>query len=521
MSDRFDKHLIGKEISEWVVELVSNKSKQSDTLALHLLGTLFTVNKKAELQFDGYQANEFIKKSAKEIGQQLGLTVVELFEKKLTDVLEINDNDKWSNIWRSAIAEHKQNSRHHDTNDIVLKLYRDSLLGYFQSNQTVESNEKIIDMLSSDYQTIKRIGIYIANECFGSIDERTVGLVIDRNHFNDKYRHELWHFLNKNFAQFNKVQKKSVIESISTLDVINDETGAIEDKPTAYKQSNWYAAIKGTSNVENINYQKCIEITGAEPDHPDFSYYTSSAVIVNESPLTITELAVMLEKPPELVTFLNEYEHTGRFREPGLEGLVETFGALVSLDDCNTLKNLDHFIALKPHYLNKIFSSYSKLWSGKQQRNWDNLWPKLLDFSHKLFQNDLFWQPQGNNDSRPFIGNKHWVVSSYCQLVESGCEKDERAFDLNLAETVKKTLELILHRESGSDFNNDSDAVSVAINSPRGRCLEAYFKLALYQCRNTEKDSEDHQNIWAVYEPIFSDELNKPATANEYEFITL
>jgi hypothetical protein len=531
LSDRFDKHLVGKEVSEWMVELVNNKNEQSDTFALYLLDTLFTINSvedkysknklEAVLQLDGYQANEFVKKSANAIGEQLGLAAVELFEKKFTEVLEINGNDKWSNIWRNAIAEHKQNSRNDDADDIVLKLFRDSLLGYFQSDQTEESNSKLIEVISSEYQTIKRIGIYVVNECFDNIDEQTANLVIERNHFNDKYRHELWHFLNKNFAQLNETQQTSVLESISALTVTNDETGAIEDKPTAYKQSNWYAAITDVSEVANVNYQKCIEITGVEPDHPDFSCYTSGGAVVNESPLSVTELAVMLENPIELVTFLNEYVHVGHFREPGLEGLVETFGALVSLDDCFVLNNLEHFIDLKPHYVDQIFSAYAKLWSDKKQRSWDTLWSKLLTFSHNLFQKESFWQSSDNKESGPFIGDKHWVVSSYCRLVESGCENSEHAFDLSLAETVKNTLELILNNESGSDFNNDSDAVSVAINSPRGRCLEAYFKLALFQCRNVEKDSDDRQKIWVTYEQVFTDELNKPASANEYEFITI
>jgi hypothetical protein len=247
----------------------------------------------------------------------------------------------------------------------------------------------------------------------------------------------------------------------------------------------------------------------------------SGGVVVHESPLTVSELAVILEEPIKLVQFLNEYDHVGHFGDPGVEGLVKTFGALVSLEDCTVLNNLEHFIDLKPHYLNEIFPSYSKLWSDKKQRTWDNLWPKLIDFARTLFEQDSFWQSPENNDSSPFIGDKNWVVSSYCRLVESGCEKDERAFDINLSAKIKHTLELILAHVDGSHFDNDSDAVSIAINSPRGRCLEAYLKLALHQCSNVEKDSDEHQNIWAAYEPVFSNELNKPSTANEYEFITL
>jgi hypothetical protein len=530
LEDSFDKHLVGKEISEWVVELVSHNDHQSNTLALHLLDALFTIKsaegrylnkQEALLQLDSYQTNEFVKKSADTFGKQLGLPAVELFESKFTEVLEINGNDKWSNIWRNAIPEHKQNSRNDDAEDIVLKLFRDSLLGYFQSDQTPESNKKLNDIISSDYQTFKRVGIYVASECFDSINKATVNLIIDNTNFNDKYRHELWHFLNKNFAQLNEAQQTSVIDSISGLIVTNGETGVTEDKSTAYKQSNWFFAIKDVSDAANTNYQLCFEVTGIEPDHPDFSFYTSVGAVVDVSPLSVSELAVMLEEPTELIKFLNEYENVGHFNEPGIEGLVETFGALVLLDDSDVLNNLGYFIDLKPHYLNEIFSSYSKLWAEKKQIAWDIMWPKLLSFSYTLFQKDSFWQSADNDESGPFIGDKNWVVSSFCRLVESGCEKEARAFDLSLSETVKNTLELILNKQNGSDFKNDSDAVSIAINSPRGRCLEAYIKLALYQCKNVENNSSEFQSIWATYEPVFSNEMNRSAAKNEYEFITI
>jgi len=531
LSDKFDRHLIGEEVSEWVLELIEVNTAQSITFAIDLLNKLFTINsiegrytnnkQEAVLNFDDYLASEFAKHSAFSIGERLGLAAVNLFEHKLKEVLDINRNDKWSNIWRNAIPDHKQNNRNNDADDIILKLFRDSLLGYLKSPPDNKASEILSEIIRSDYETIKRIGIYVAGEQFEKIDVPVVDLVINSNHFNDKYRHELWHFLNKNFYKLSEQQQTSVIDAISLLTVTNEESGAVLDKPTAYKQSNWYAAIKDVNDIAQAKYQSCIDITGVDPDHPDFSCYMSSGVVVNVSPLSVSELAVMLENPDELVSFLNEYNQVSHFNEPGIEGLVNSFEKLVLLDNCEVLNNLAAFVELKPHYLNKIFTAYSKLWTDKAQRSWSELWPKIIDFSTILFNKGLFWESLANTESGPFIGDKHWVISSYCRLIESGCENDERAFNLDLANIVKNTLEIILCREIGENFSNDSDAVSIAINSPRGRCIEAYVKLALYQHRNVEKDSEAHKQIWAAYEPIFNDELKKTNSDNEYEFITI
>lgn len=531
LNDKFDRYLVNKEISEWMLELININTEQSVSFAIFLLDKLFAIHSvegryadkkhEAVLGFDDYQAGKFIEENAAALGEKLGLVAVNLCEQKLKEVLDINRNDKWSNVWRNAIPEHKQNSRHNDADDIVLKLFRDALLGYVKEDSDNNANEKLTELINSDYQTIIRVAIYVASEYFEKLEQQVITLVIQPNHFNDKYRHELWHFIHKNFSSLLAEQQKSVIAAIESLNVTDEETGVLLDKPTAYKQSNWFAAIKDENEVTQAKYQACVEITGVEPNHPDFSFYMGGGIAVDVSPLSVSELAVMLEDIDSLIHFLNEYKEVGHFNEPGIEGLVNTFEELVLLDSCEILNNLDKFIELKPHYLDKIFSAYLKLWTDKAQRPWNELWPKIINFAAKLFNKDSFWNSVDNTDSGPFIGDKHWVISSYCRLVESGCEKDERSFDLELTNDVKNTLELILSKESGEDFNDKSDAVFVAINSPRGRCLETYVKLALYQSRNVEKDSREQKEIWAAYQPTFDNELNKPETANEYEFITI
>ncbi|QPB83151.1 hypothetical protein CWC22_009185 [Pseudoalteromonas rubra] len=531
LNDKFDRYLVNKEISDWMLKLIEINTEQSVSFATFLLDKIFEIHSvegrysdkkyEAVLGFGDYQAGKFVDENALALGEKLGLLAVNLCEQKLKEVLDINRNDKWSNVWRNSIPEHKQNRRHNDTGDIVLKLFRDALLGYVKQDSDNKANGKLIELISNDYQTIKRVAIYIAGECFEKLDKEVVNFVIQPNHFNDKYRHELWHFIHKNFSSLQAEQQQSVIEAIESLSVTEEHTGVLLCKPTAYKQSNWFAAIKDENRVTQEKYRVCVDITGVEPDHPDFSCYMSGGVAVDVSPLSVSELAVMLEDIDSLIHFLNEYKEVGHFNEPGIEGLVNTFEELVLLDSCEILNNLDVFIDLKPHYLHKIFSAYSKLWADKALRPWNELWPKIIHFAGKVFNEASFWDSVDNVDSGPFIGDKHWVVSSYCRLVEAGCENDERAFELELTDDVKNTLELILNKESGEDFNDNSDAVSIAINSPRGRCLEAYVKLALYQCRNVGKDSEERKRIWAGYQPTFDNELGKPHAAGEYEFITI
>ncbi|EOV9520726.1 hypothetical protein ACN5SO_000472 [Vibrio parahaemolyticus] len=155
LNDKFDRYLVNKEISEWMLELIDINTEQSVSFAIFLLDKLFEIHSiegryadkkhEAVLGFDDYQAGKFVEENASALGDKLGLLAVNLCEKKLKEVLDINRNDKWSNVWRNAIPEHKQNSRHNDTDDIVLKLFRDALLGYVKKDSDNKANDKLTE----------------------------------------------------------------------------------------------------------------------------------------------------------------------------------------------------------------------------------------------------------------------------------------------------------------------------------------------------------------------------------------
>jgi len=65
-----------------------------------------------------------------------------------------------------------------------------------------------------------------------------------------------------------------------------------------------------------------------------------------------------------------------------------------------------------------------------------------------------------------------------------------------------------------------SDAVSISINSSRGRCLEAIINLVLFTCRNHKKNGINHLEAWEQFQEIFDLELKKSSNG-EYEFATL
>lgn len=519
LDDRFDRYMVARELGEWLEQLLDTQDAHSHQLAILLLDKLFLIaevdskydanKKEPTLRIDNYHANLLVGKVATKAAETLGLQVVELFEEKLSHVLDINGNDKWSVIWRHAIEEHEQNSGRDDVVDILLKSYRDALFTWYKAERSDVSETYLVNALESKYQVIQRTAIYVVSEVYDFIKSDTVSKIIVPAFFKDMYRHELWLLLNEHFNKFDEPLKQATLQIIENKSS-KDDVGNVKEIPTAYQQSLWLSAVKDQDVDAKLLYDARVAITGKEPEHPEFSSYSSVSVGAGESPVSLVELKIMLQEPEKLVIFLNGYEHVGHFGEPGIEGLVKAFGELVEAEGGEIFKYSQQLLSLEPHYLHEIFAAFDKSWNANKALNWTCIWPELLKFANEILSQKSFWDTPENEPYGAFIGDSHWVVSKLSHLIEAGCKKDDHAFGHENITTAKEVLELILHKQLGEEFELDADAVSVAINSPRGQCIEAYINLALYQCRNLKGSPADHIAAWKGYEPVFSNELTKP-----------
>ena len=145
----------------------------------------------------------------------------------------------------------------------------------------------------------------------------------------------------------------------------------------------------------------------------------------------------------------------------------------------------------------------------------------MFGFISSLIDGDDFWSDENAKQRDDFIANRHSVVGSIARLVEAGCKSDEHAFSKELNGRAKSILATLLNKQPGEDFSVDCDAVSVAINSARGQCLEALINLTLRACRlQNRSNSGVHASAWKSFEDCYDKELDRPSR-NEFEFATL
>lgn len=526
LDDPYERGLAADELGENLLPKLLGGDEQSTALALNLIDKMFSVSfveekvgsyggKKALLRFDSWHAKKIVGKVALLSGERVGINAVKVFESKLVAVLEGLNNDSWSSIWRGAIEEHDQNQEADDSEDILIAACRDCLLGAVE-NDLRSSEEYLRQALVSKYQTLRRLAIYVVDQKFTQLNGLTE-CVIAADHFSDNLRHEVWHFLKRNYPQFHDAQKNEVLEIIESLNIYADD-GGLAKGPTAYRRSVWLSAVKDADKEASALYQKYIETTNTEPEHADFASYVSVGWVGHESPFPVDELLALPIK--ELIEKINSYEDPDLLGEPGLEGLVKAFKNVVKSRANEFYPELDKFSNLDLAFIYEVIEAYGELWSENSAIQWKDIWPSLLDYCAGVVNDKEFWSEENAKQRERHLANRHWVVGSIARLIEEGTKSDEHAFEPSLLPKAKEILLLLLSNQEGDDFENESDAVSVAINSPRGHCIEALVNHSLRSCRLADKEKKEHSGAWQEYEPVYNDELRR-SERGEYEFSTL
>ena len=530
LDDKYDRELVAQEIGEkWLPKLLELSDDHSLKIATKLLTLLYKVifveqkfNKKiiteSKMRFDSYIANKINKKVAYLAGEKLGHEVVSVFDTLLKSILLKLNNDSWSFLWQPAIDEHEQNEDRNNAENFIICAYRDSLNGYLRTKPE-EASKYIARMLKEKYQTIHRLAIYAVSKNFylfhDFIDE-----VIKEEYLDSNYRHEMWHLLSCNYQCFRENQKQKVLELILNITRTDDE-GKINESATAYSKAEWLAAIENHGNEEKRLYKENVGIAKAVPDHPDFSSYMSVGSVGHESPIPLEELQVLSIE--ELVKVLKTYKGPDNFFKPGIKGLAKTFKQIVKATPLKFYNKLTRFSKLDLAYIYEIIEAYRDLWTEKAQLPWDDIWSYLLDFCLDVIKQSRFWDSKNKKQRKHFVANRYWIVSGIGRLLEDGTKSDDHAFSKEYLQKSEDIITLLLKNEKGNKYKIDSNAVSISINSPRGRCLIALINLTLRSCRlSDESNNKDHSEVWTHFQSIYDAELNRADIQKpEYEFVTL
>ena len=526
LDDPYDTALVAEEIGEgWLPQLIEDGGEHARALATRLIGLLYQVRlvdqafggfdmKEASFRIDSDSLRDITQKIASQAGGVLGRECLAVFHTQLSAALLGEGSDAWSELWQPAIEDHQQNEHCDECTNILVKAYRDALLGYV-TQSPVEARQFLNSILSDQYQTVRRIAIYVITEEFG-IYRNLLKEILSPEYFVANYRHEVWGLLHRYYKEFSAEERAKVKEIV--LDITcKDEDGKPIESGSAYERATWLAAIRSLGSEEEELYRREVAVAGIEPDHPSFSSVRRSGPVVRNSPVPLEAFAGMeVEQIIELLAVQDA--NTPR---QDIEGMSGALREAVKTSPLKFQSQLSGFLDLRLTFVRQVVEAYRELWAQHEELPWGQVWPNLLKFCLNLVSREEFWCEVSENPIEMERVDRYEILRLIPILIEDGTKSDTTAFDAENLPAAERILSELLRQEPGEEYEIGSDAVTFAINSPRGRTLLALINLTLRSCRLADQVESHHRKVWERFEPVYDSEFQRAATENEYEFITL
>ncbi|MCX7110122.1 MAG: hypothetical protein NTX45_08330 [Proteobacteria bacterium] len=469
---------------------------------------------------DDHWLKKFIGHHAQVLGQKLGEKAAAVFHGRLQEVFGKGSRFRFSYLFRAAVEEHPQNHVWNAAENCMVEGLRDLLLGWIDTN-TDAASEYVKALLADELEIARRIALHVIDNRWSRLSnlfEEVLRCCL----FEGGHRHELYWLLSNHFAEMMETQQASVIKAIRNLPVHQEAED--QDYSRRACQRAWLSAIIGKGCKEADQWFAALgsgENAVGLSKHPDLLSYIETSWGSGHSPYQIHEL-IAFAKDGCLIEALNNFQPTGRWDEPSIESLVSILEEAVQAEPILFLQTLFAFLKAQPPYQYGILSGFKKLWdkpaSNTTNIDWDNAWEQIIKFLEELLSSEGFWT-EDIVEYDVMTPNRNWIPPMVADLLHAGSRNDLHAYAPDLLPKSKELIELLLVKVTPENEVSD-DPMTQAINSAKGKAIEALFSLALRVCRLADQSTGSHNEAWEDLKPIFDNEMSKCKESN-YEFSTL
>jgi hypothetical protein len=458
---------------------------------------------------DDFWLGEILKHHAREIGRKAGRDATEVMAGRVREVFSTPMRRDYSTLFRPAIEDDAQNYQWRSVENRVIEGLRDVLLGW--SDEDPDSAREVIEtMIGEGLQIIRRVGVYIVAQNWMNMNDLYAEVVVPG--LFTRHSHEVYHLLQDHFAEMSPVQQAATVKAIETLP--NSGHGDDPELLRRHSQYRWLSAISGKGYAPA--YRLFAELD-ADPkigklgDHPDFdSYITTGWVGPGPTPYTPEELVALIQAN-DLVNKLNSFAPANDWRGPTTDGLTSALENAARTNPDIFLAELTQFLSAKPIYQHAVINGLRGAWDAKTDANWERGWGQIVSLFEQLTNDEHFWQQRDDDQRR--------VVTVIADSLHAGTKEDEHAYDPSLLSRTQTIIACLLQHEPGIETAAD-DAMTQALNTAKGRIIEALYSQALRAARVSDQQHGTHSETWKAISPVFDIELAKCTNAN-YEFSTL
>jgi hypothetical protein len=419
----------------------------------------------------------------------------------------------WSWVFRPAVEDHEQNHDWRSADNCLVEGFRDVLLAW--SDEDPASAKPFVEnLVRDDLQMLRRIGIHTLRVRWSSL-RSIYSKAIRAQLFDAANIHEYYGLLKDHFSDFDDKEKKATLAALRKLTV-----GKGEDVESFRRQqARWLEsmATSGYAPAQKWLAQLRADGFGFRSDHPDFnSYMEASWTGHGPSPYPPEELIAFVEDG-SIIRHLTAFKPGNLWKGPTIEGLGESLKQAVVTTPERFARKLQLFVDIEHHYQNALIEGFKRSWESAKADSsdevWADIWPLLLTFFEQLVAKS------GNAAFAESGNGADWQVSLLADVLRSGTADDEHAYAPALLPRGWSIIEGLLGAAEGV-ARPDPDAMTQAINSPKGRTIEALWSHVLRECRLADQARGTHADEWNRMRGVIDRELAACAGAN-YEFSTL
>ena len=463
-----------------------------------------TIGPEPQTVLDDYWLKELIHSTAADFGRKTGRDVAEIFRARATDVFASQFGGLSTSLLRPTIEEHEQNHEWRGPYNRFVEGLRDSILGWLEVDPDV-ARPYVDDLLDSRVEILERVAIYILTQRFDLMRGLTPKAV-SPTMFDAAHRHEVYDFLSTHFQQLTEGEKAGVISVIR--DLPTPDRGENSEHIRLNIQRTWLTSIQGKgyepadSWISQLN-NALGELTNFVP--PNFTSYHETSWGFGSTPHEAQEL-IAFAQAGTVVDRLNDFTPSDDWNGPSKRSLSDAVIDAVSASPNVFLDLLPEFLRAKPEYQYAIIAGFKKLWDGWDGKPgglpWDSFWPRLIDFFEAIFTSDQFWAGEVAEEQVP-SPTRDWIPPVIAEFLEAGTRSDDKAYDPRLLPRTLPLLVTLLAKSEPQTEPRERDALNGAINTTRGKAIEALINHALRCCRLADKARNSHTEEWRELEEVF------------------
>lgn len=537
LSGQFDTGLVGSELGSKVLpRLLGSNIQGAVSKACRILGYVTcvkyvdrkfgdTTRREPMTALDAYWLGELIKKTAVDFGKRAGREALDAVWAHLVELFNDPDRRRVSWLMRPAVEDHEQNCRGNDPENRLIDAFRDILVSWIDTD-VVSARPYVANLVKAGPEMLRRIGIYCVNIRFELLQE-VVPTVLPVAFVDTNLLHESYDFLSAHFAQLTDAQKAAALDSLRSIVVDH----SLEDHEKRLKsiQRRWLKAIKGKGY--EFADEWFAELSGDlgygagaedEDAHPNFHSYMRSYSGFGGSPYSSQEL-IWFAREGTFVQKVNEFCAGQGFRGPTVRGLIDAVEEAVVAEPLLFIGKIDSYDQAKFIYKYAIINGAMKLWDkrkgGADDLDWDQLWKVLLDYFDAMTGKVEFWTAFDQR-SEGDIPDRRWMMSLFADFLRAGTLSDSHSYPAQYLPIGERTLLKLLDRAETDDNNKVSDPMTHAINTTKGRIVEALVSHTLRSCRVADEAGGRHAGVWERLHSVYDRELERSVNGN-FDFATL